>query len=1063
MNNKKFLLIPASILFLLVVFAFSQNALAATPNFVTGLGIGSGYKINFAANADKVTWTAGVGGSINATTYTGNASTSSYALTASSASTAGSASTLAGNGNNCTTGNYPLGIDASGNAETCTSLLWSGINNGIIYNGDAGAGNVGIGTTSPLAKLAVVGTSYFNGQITNSTLAGTGNRCLYVDATGIVSAKGVDCGTSTGGDDLGSHIATQNIQLSTHWLSGDGGNEGVYVDSTGNVGVGTSVPGAYRLNVSGPAKFTSSVSSDTQFLGQAADLISTPSFAWTGDLTTGMYHPAASQIGLTLGGVQRALFTATALTLTGQTSLTASSLTTLTTGAAFNWGGPTSLTFTSDNATINGSDVASGNLTLQGTSNATRTTSYVLLQPTAGNVGIGGTGAPNDSFSIANVGAYAPVGSSATGHNYTSTYLGTDDYALTNTGYVKTLIAASNLWEGTKNGVIYNGDAGAGNVGIGTTTPGAYRLYVNGNSYILGTLNVSSTITGSSFSGAGTGLTGTAASLRSGTATALAANGTNCGAGYYPAGIDASGNAEGCLILPAGGSGTVTGTGTTNYVTKWASSTGLTISSIFDNGTGVGIGTTLPGTYKLNVAGMANFSAAVTGGSSASFHSLNLTTYVSGDNYGALSPGGGDTSLKINVDAGWPAVEIGSFIDGNISNLIVNGKVGIGTTNPAVALDVLGAVKTSRLGSYGTYNAAEVQGIWSISEAYPMSTANDNFGAQYGMGYAYSTNGGAPFLNTHQIVFTNNGAIGAAIGLDGKAYFGSNVGIGTTATGSYNLNVAGTTLLSNDVTLNKAGGAVLYIAPTTSGSATLSLLSNTGGYSIINADGVNDTLKIQTGGTDKVTITSLGKVGIGTTNPGAALQVIGSVYASTAVSAPYGFTSNDIIMQDGYNQGEMGVYSMIADEVISALNLTTGTYFYGNRQLNVKGANVGIGTTTPVSKLEVVGNVLATSYTYSSDRNLKKNIKTLDNSLDKIMKLRGVSFNWKADGAASLGLVAQEVEKVYPELVSGTEGAKGVQYGNLVAPLIEAVKAQQKEIDTLEARIKKLELKNKLK
>ncbi|MBP9819584.1 tail fiber domain-containing protein, partial [Candidatus Woesebacteria bacterium] len=83
--------------------------------------------------------------------------------------------------------------------------------------------------------------------------------------------------------------------------------------------------------------------------------------------------------------------TNTTTTLSGTTTLTASSLATITTSSALSLGGATSLTFTSDNATIYGSDAANGNLTLHGTSNGTRTSSYVLLQPTAGNVGIGTT------------------------------------------------------------------------------------------------------------------------------------------------------------------------------------------------------------------------------------------------------------------------------------------------------------------------------------------------------------------------------------------------------------------------------------------------------------------------------------------------------------------------------------------------------------------------------------------------------------------------------------------------------------------------------------------------
>ena len=89
---------------------------------------------------------------------------------------------------------------------------------------------------------------------------------------------------------------------------------------------------------------------------------------------------------------------------------------------------------------------------------------------------------------------------------------------------------------------------------------------------------------------------------------------------------------------------------------------------------------------------------------------------------------------------------------------------------------------------------------------------------------------------------------------------------------------------------------------------------------------------------------------------------------------------------------------------------------------------------------------------HSSDQRLKKNITTLDGALDKVLNLRGVSFEWKkVEGRMSnpqkgiqIGVVAQEVEAVVPELVkTGVEVYKSVAYANITALLIEAVKAHR--------------------
>ena len=100
------------------------------------------------------------------------------------------------------------------------------------------------------------------------------------------------------------------------------------------------------------------------------------------------------------------------------------------------------------------------------------------------------------------------------------------------------------------------------------------------------------------------------------------------------------------------------------------------------------------------------------------------------------------------------------------------------------------------------------------------------------------------------------------------------------------------------------------------------------------------------------------------------------------------------------------------------------------------------------------GTVTASSFVYSSDKSLKTSIQQIPNALEKLKQLNGVSFNWKSSGEKSIGLIAQDVEKVYPEIVStGENGLKAVDYAKLVAVLIEAVKEQQKQIDELKAQL----------
>jgi hypothetical protein len=105
-----------------------------------------------------------------------------------------------------------------------------------------------------------------------------------------------------------------------------------------------------------------------------------------------------------------------------------------------------------------------------------------------------------------------------------------------------------------------------------------------------------------------------------------------------------------------------------------------------------------------------------------------------------------------------------------------------------------------------------------------------------------------------------------------------------------------------------------------------------------------------------------------------------------------------------------------------------------------------------LSNISNVGVITATDFNSASDINLKENIKPLEDSLNKVLQLNGVSFDWKETQQPSVGVIAQELEKVFPELVRTGEN-KSVNYNGLIGVLIEAVKEQQKQIEELKKQI----------
>ncbi len=106
--------------------------------------------------------------------------------------------------------------------------------------------------------------------------------------------------------------------------------------------------------------------------------------------------------------------------------------------------------------------------------------------------------------------------------------------------------------------------------------------------------------------------------------------------------------------------------------------------------------------------------------------------------------------------------------------------------------------------------------------------------------------------------------------------------------------------------------------------------------------------------------------------------------------------------------------------------------------------------------VEFTGSVTATGFYPSSSIALKTNVRTYDNALETVKRLRGVRFDWKGSGKPSVGLIAEEVEEVVPEVVAherDSGAATGVNYASLVGVLVEAVKEQERERDGMQAEL----------
>jgi len=413
----------------------------------------------------------------------------------------------------------------------------------------------------------------------------------------------------------------------------------------------------------------------------------------------------------------------------------------------------------------------------------------------------------------------------------------------------------------------------------------------------------------------------------------------------------------------------------------------------------------------------------------------------------------GDNVFEFDSGGTGGEAQMKMYSDGVLKNLFdadgssyFTGTVGIGTTAPGAKLhvrDTSGSTSTVKM-SAASNNA---------NYAYLKMTDNTANTAKLTLGttYGYSTD------------------------KDTITLFNGNAGIGTTSP-------------SAKLQVNAASGTTQAII----GYGTQNLYVGVNGTNVdLKSSGSSvGTFSFSTGNAERLRITSAGYVGIGTTSPSAKLHVSSGVLRVEGVGCGIqmpdtsgnptlklvtdqnNFTGCNIVNGWG-NSSNTGVgigttrSDGIAMQVRTGVGLSSGfatnsgtTRFivYGNGQTKITNSlGVGANASGTTGRIDASNDVVAFS---TSDIRLKDNIKSIDKALDKVNSIQGIEFDWiekeevHGNSGHDIGVIAQEVEKILPDVVTTRDnGYKAVKYEKIVPLLIEAIKDLSKQVDGLKRLI----------
>jgi trimeric autotransporter adhesin len=445
--------------------------------------------------------------------------------------------------------------------------------------------------------------------------------------------------------------------------------------------------------------------------------------------------------------------------------------------------------------------------------------------------------------------------------------------------------------------------------------------------------------------------------------------------------------------------------------------------------------------------------------------------------------------IRLSRTGTWPVVfdqSLGStftITNGGASRLAISGSgnVGIGTVTPGYALDVAGSINSS-----GTVSATSFAGSGAALTGVPQLSAPNAFtasptGSGVGQGPVYvnpaSASAGQTLLglavNSSQVFkvdTSGNVTTSGTLNLPNT----TSASIGVLNLGAYPfLHAYGDT--TNAFIGNAAGNFTMTGNLNTAlGSGTL--ISNTTGRA--NAALGSNNLGSNTTGNFN---TAIGVAALLVNSTGANNTALGWAAGSTANALSNGNTTGSNNTFVGANTGSGGATpanlqnatAIGANAMVSANNsLVLGSI--NNLNGATSSVNVGIGTATPAKSLDVVGDIQASGCllasgatiggTCSSDERLKTEIRALPDALDKLAQLQPVSFQWRNElpeyrfgPAQAMGLIAQQVEQIFPEMVTTDErGFKQVNYSQLPYLMLQAIRELKTSKDRKEQEVGEL-------